>query len=239
MTDPYNPPSGQQPAQPQYNPPSGQQPAQPQYGGYSPPRGQQPAQPQYAPPNADQQTQQYAQPQYQQQFGQPQQPPYGGYQQGYGQPTAPKRPGLATAAAVLALVFGVGFGIYGAAALVFVAAAGDYSSDSSGIGSGSLAVGWISTLLITAGAIVLFIGGIQTLSGSTVLLLRIGAAAIAVGLLVAFIYGLAEGASSSTTVVVLILLLVPSGLVLGLSFSGEIAKWQAKKQAWRAAGYED
>lgn len=241
MTDPnnYGPPSGQQPAQPsgQQYPQSGQQPAQPQYGEQYPQSGQQYAQPQqqYGQPQ-----QQYGQPQ--QQYGQPQQqygqPAYGGgfpSAPGYGGPTAPKRPGVATGAAVLALVLSVIFGLIFAFALIALTSATE--AGFTGGADGSLALGWASVIFGLIGSVIMFVGAIQLLSGTNVLMIKIGAALLVLSFLLSLINNLIAGGGSTGVVTVVILLIAP-GLVLGLSMSPEIAKWSAKKKAYAAAGGE-
>jgi hypothetical protein len=246
MTDPnnYGPPTGGQPAQPygQQYPQSGQQPAQPQYGQQYPQSGthaaqpqypqsgQQPAQPQYG----GQQPQQYGQQQYGQQYGQPQ---YGGYPSapGYGGMSSPKRPGVATGAAVLAIVISVIFGLLYAIALIALAGATE-AGITGGAGS-NVALGWVTVLLGLVGSVLMFVGAIQLLSGTNILNIKIGAILLAASFLVSLINTLIAGGGSTGIVTVIIFLIAP-GLVLGLSLSPEIAKWSSRKKAYAAAGGE-
>jgi hypothetical protein len=161
MTDPY----GQQPGQPGGQPSGGypQQGGYPQAPGYPQTPGQgQPAQghPQSPP---------YGQPAQ----GYPQSPPYG-YPQapGFGaMPPAPaeysggpiKRPGVATAAAVLAFVQAGITAIPGISGII--GAAG--GSASTGTGLFSDAVSLIVSIAIVIGVALLITGGVQLISGST------------------------------------------------------------------------
>ena len=165
------------------------QQGQPQDGpGEQPPYGQQPP---YGPPPYGGQSA-YGQPQY----GQPQygQPPYGG-QPGYGPtpygqygqpgwpqpalawPHGPRRPGLATAAAVLGIVTG-SLTLLGGSGFLIDALTGD----------GDLPT-WLLALGLPVGAC-LIVGGIRLLGGKAVTLLLWSAVAAVVLLVLALLGGL-------------------------------------------------
>lgn len=142
MTTPPDPNAGQYP-QGSYPPPGSYPPAAPQPG---------PGQPQYG----------------QQQYGQPQYGPPAAYgQPGQAQPYGAKRPGVLTAAAVLAFVGG-GFGLIGNLS--------NFSVFS--FISGFLVVLSILSLVAAAG---LIFGGIQAITGKDTRIL-IGAAAALIGI---------------------------------------------------------
>ncbi|PRZ31695.1 hypothetical protein CLV47_12731 [Antricoccus suffuscus] len=222
---------GQQPAygQPDYGQPQGQQPAygqqdygQPQaYGqpGYGQSQGQQPA---------------YGQQGYGQQ-GYPGQPVYPvGYQPGYGGPSGPQRPGVATGAAIVAIVLGVIYGLWGAIFLIGSAAVSD-----SGLSGGDVAFAWISSILLLAGAIIMFVGGIQLLSGSNGMTIKLGAAVTALAVVVFLIWSLisSNGNGIGTVIVVTIIGLIGPALVFSLSSGGAVTQWLQHKKAVSSAGY--
>ena len=181
--------------------------------------------------------QQGAQPNYGYQ-GQPAYPaqsyPAGYPQPGYGAPSV-KRPGAATGAAIVAIVLGVLFGLFAAIVLIGVAAGSEL-----GAGGGVLAFGWIATLLLLAGSIIMFVGGIQLLGGSNIMTLKIGAGVTALAVVVWLIWALVTsgGTNIGTAIVLAIIGLIGPGLVIGLAMGAPVTQWMEKKKALAAAGYD-
>lgn len=235
---PAQPTSGQVPAQPGHGQPfdQTQQYGQaPQYGGQAPQYGQGQ---QYG------QSQQYGQqPGYGQQYGAPQ---YGGYPaapQAYGQ-GAPsgRRPGTATAAAVLGFIFGT-IGFF-ASAYTLVALTGGAESGVFGFGSGdqdfAIVLLFLSTGLIVVASVLVFIGAVQLIGGKTNKLVVLATLIYIVGQLlsiVAFLI-LGSGDGVATVIVTFIVSLLLAGVLLFLAKNSDVDKWLARKSAARAAGYE-
>lgn len=221
-----------------YDQQQGQQPAYGQQHGYGqqPPYGQQQGygqQPAYGQPPAYGQQQGYGQQGYGQQ-GYPGQPVYpAGYQYGYGA-SGPQRPGMAIAGAIVAIVLGVIYGLWGALVLIFSAAVSD-----SGLSGGDVAFAWISSILLLAGAIIMFVGGIQLLSGSNSSTVKIGAIVTSLGLVINLIRSLVvtDGYAVGTTIVGTIIGLIGPGIVFGLASAGAVTQWLEHKKAVSSVGY--
>lgn len=267
-----NPPTGPTPSQDpnafgqSSEPVSGGYPAQPTSGAYpaQPTSGQQPAAGGYGQPQQFDQTQQYGQQPYQQsqQYGQQpgygQQPQYGApqygapQQYGGGYPVAPqaygqagpsgKRPGTATAAAVLGFIFGtIGF-FFGAYSLVALTGASDSGlfGYTSGDQDFAIVLSFVSTILIVIAAVIVFVGAVQLLSGKSNKFVVIATLMYIVGQLIGMvaILILASGDGVATLIVSFIVSLLLAGVLLFLAKSSDVDKWLARKSAARAAGYE-
>ncbi|MEO6956339.1 MAG: hypothetical protein ABI137_06300, partial [Antricoccus sp.] len=75
------------------------------------------------------------------------------------------------------------------------------------------------------------VGGIQMLSGSSTLIVKIGAGLCILAALINMIWSLTEGGAAATIIVVSIVLIIFPALVLGLSLNGQITRWMAQKKA--------
>lgn len=162
---------------------------------------------------------------------------------GYGYPVAPrppKRPGNATAAGVVGIVFGVLLFPYAAALLIAASTLSDRRDPS--LPGNAETVFWISGILAVLAAVVTFVGSIQMLSGSNAVIERIGGVLGIAAIWVLAIWGLTQipGDNGSTVIVTgACVASVFPALVLGLSMSPSIGKWFAKKRAYRAAGLSE
>lgn len=168
------------------------------------------------------------------QQGYPGQPAYpAGYQPGYGA-SGPGRPGVATGAAIVAIVLGVIYGLWGALFLIGSAAVSD-----SGLSGGDVAFAWISSILLLGGAIIMFVGGIQLLGGSNGMTIKLGAAVTALAVIVFLIWSLISGDGNGigTVIVVTIIGLIGPALVFSLSAGSAVTQWLQQKKAVSSAGY--
>lgn len=199
------------------------------------PQGQFPGQPGPGQPGAGQPPVygQQQQPYPQQPYGQ--QPAYGAQPPVYGQPAyappgypmAPAgaaRPGMATAAAVLAFIWG-GFAII--ASILTMTAGSIVSSVCSGLDSSDCGTGLggffvISSILLIATAILLIWGGVTTLSGKNTQLLTIGCVVYIVVQIVALI---AYGGFYTTA----IFGFVAPILILVFLFNPQVRNWVRSK----------
>jgi hypothetical protein len=215
---PADPFSKQQYSQPQY----GEQPqyGQPQYGqpqyGEQPQYGQQPAPAQYGDPYAQQ-------PAYGQQAGYPQQ-----YGQGYGQygtTATPAKPPHVITAAVLGFVFAA-FGVLVSLGLIIFGAFASGAADNAeeeipGLGAVAGAVGGVAIvlgLLALAWTVVMIWGSVRALSGRSRVMLLVGGSIALAFMLVGFLAGLADDATTGGGIVFnLLLVLAALAIVVLLS----------------------
>lgn len=202
----------------------------------------------------------YGQQGYGQQYGgAPQQ--YGGQQgygqQGYGQqygggfPAAPqayghapsgKRPGTATTAGVLGFIFGT-FGFFGSAYTLIGLTAGTEAGAfgvSSGVEGFTLVLLFLSSIAILVASVMVFIGAVQLMSGKTNKWIVLAAIIYIAGQLIGVIALFTVTTDGvATTIVLFFVAILLAGLLIFLAKSSDVTKWLARKQAARAAGYED
>lgn len=236
----YNPQGGYQ------NPQTGSQPTS-DWSAQAPSTGNQPA---YG--------QQYdAQQGYGQQYGAPQQQgygqQYGAPQQGYGGfPAAPQafggapsgqRPGTATTAGVLGFIFGT-FGFFVSAYTLIGltgAAEGGLFGSTSTQGGFTIVLLFISTIAILVASILVFIGAVQIMSGKTNKWIVLAAIVYIGGQLIGLIAVLVGGGTDgiATLMVAFLVSMLLAGLLIFLAKGQDVEKWLARKNAARAAGYED
>ncbi|GAB3302173.1 hypothetical protein [Epidermidibacterium keratini] len=259
MTNPNtgSQPYGQDPNS--YQPNTGSQSSYPQSGSQSYPQsGSQPAQSGYGDQYGTQQygTQQYGQQGYGQQgYGQQYgQQGYGqqGYgQQGYGQgmpqyaggfggQQTMSRPGMATAAGVIGIIFGA-LGFFSSAYLLVVLTAGSESGafGISGDGDAFLVMSFIAAVGWVVSSVLVFVGAIQILSGKNNKLIVISCIIYIVAQIVWLvgILTISEGEGIATVLVALIISLLLAGMLAFFAKNGDVENWLARKRAAEAAGY--
>lgn len=231
-------------------PPTGPTPSQPTGESYG--AGQYGAPQQGAPQygqHGDQQ--QYGAPQYGghpqggQQYGAPQ---YGG-QQGGGYPVAPqaygnapwsdRRPGSATAAGVMGIIF-TALGFLGAAVSVVVLTGAAEASlfAQAGIDGFPLVLTIISAVALLVASVIGFIGAIQLLSGKSNKLLLLGTYIYLGSQLLSLIANLmfTGGDDVATTIVSSLIGVVLGVVLIVLARSSDVQQWLARKNAQQAAG---
>ncbi|WP_199849471.1 hypothetical protein [Blastococcus sp. Marseille-P5729] len=170
---------------------------------------------------------------------------YGGFPpapQGYGQPPSGNRPGTATAAAVLGFVFGtIGFFISAYALILLTGAAESGLFGSGSIDGFPLVLQFVSVIGIVVASLMVFFGAIQLLGGKTNKWIVLAAIIYIVSQLLGLISSLIalEGEGIATLLVYFIISILLAGLLIFLAKSKDVEKWLARKEAARAAGYED
>lgn len=258
---PAQPSSGAFPAQPAGAPEYGGGSDYAQQGDYSQPQYGQPqyGQPQYGQPQYG--APQYGAPQYgagqgyaEPQYGAPQYAAgqYGAPQYGGGYPAAPqaygqagpsgRRPGSATAAAVLGFIFGT-IGFFTAAYMLVAltgAAEGGLFGFLDGENTFALVLVFISTILWLVASVLVFVGAVQLIGGKSSKGVVIATIMYIVAQLIALIAVLIVGGGDgiATLIVSFIISILIAGVLLFLAKSSDVEKWIARKSAARAAGYE-
>ena len=220
--------------QPQYGEPRYGEPryGQPQYG-EQPQYGQQPAPAQYGDPYAQQ-------PAYGQQAGYPQQ-----YGQGYGQygtTATPAKPPHVITAAVLGFVFAA-LGVLVSLGLIIFGAFASGAADSAeeeipGLGAVAGAVGGVAIalgLLALAWTVVMIWGSIRALSGRSRVMLLVGGSIALAFMLVGFLAGLADDATTGGGIVFNLLLVLAALAIVVLLSLKPSAEFFAAHRARRGA----
>jgi hypothetical protein len=129
---------------------------------------------------------------------------------------------------------------YAAATLIGAAGLSDNPTE---YGRGLVPILWIVGITAIVASVTLFVGAIQLLSGSNVMVVRIGAvlAIVAIWTLTIWAFTQFNEIDSGRAVIITtaaLLTILPS-VVLGLSLSSSISTWFSKKKAFRAAGLDD
>lgn len=163
-----------------------------------------------------------------------------GYGYGYGPPRTPKRPGIATGTGVTGIILGIQMFPYAAATLIGAAGMSDNPTE---YGRGLVPILWIVGVVAVVAAVTLFVGAIQLLSGSNVVVVRLGALLAVAAIWILTVWALLEfteiDQGQATIVTIAVLLTILPSTVLGLSLSPTISAWFSKKRAFRAAGLDD
>ena len=214
------PPTGPNPSQPGGESYGAPQQGAPQYGG----------QPQYGAP-------QYGAPQYggQPQAGYPAAPPaYGAA------PWGNQRPGTATAAGVLGIIF-TAIGFLGAAFTVIVLTGAAESSAFAAVGIDGFpfVLSLVAAVAMLVASVMGFIGAIQLLSGKSNQMLVLATFIYIGSRVLSLISDLifTDGNAAGTVIVSALIGLVLAVVLIVLARGNDVQQWLARKQAENAAGH--